>query len=189
MWEDERSIWWADQSHHDVNKTWFDVNILRCLSQRNQSGTCYILSRHIITKYSVAHLFPVAEDQNSSNLLIYIIHIYIRLYIIWLSLWILAEEPKQFDNRNLKAPHITNLEGSVDLLCTVELLNGIEKYHNVEYLITWFADKKPLTFNTTRCGQQDEMLCPDPEKNITSKLTGKEYTAGKWVRNKFIFFF
>ena len=97
--------------------------------------------------------------------------------------------PKLFDNKNLKAPTIKIPEqSSVSLLCTVELLNGVEQLDNVEYLIEWFADGISLNVKTERCHQNDIVPCPTPDKEVTSKLTGDQYTAGKWVRNGFASF-
>jgi len=92
--------------------------------------------------------------------------------------------PKHFDNKNLKAPTITLPEkSSVLLRCTVELLNGVEQFDDVEYSIEWFADGKSLNVETKRCDQKAKVPCPTPEKEISSRLPGSKYRAGKWVRN------
>lgn len=94
----------------------------------------------------------------------------------------LAIQPKKFDSKNLDTPKIKTIPNSVSLLCTVELLNNIEQEGKVEYLIEWFADGNVLQFNTPKCDKQNNSPCPSPDKSISSKLQGKDYTAGKWVR-------
>ncbi|XP_078371975.1 von Willebrand factor D and EGF domain-containing protein-like isoform X3 [Oculina patagonica] len=95
-----------------------------------------------------------------------------------------AIQPKKFDSKNLDTPKIKTIPNSVSLLCTVELLNNIEQEGKVEYLIEWFADGNVLQFNTPKCAKQNNSACPSPDTSISSKLQGKDYTAGKWITCK-----
>ena len=108
----------------------------------------------------------------------------------------------QFSSDNLGLPEITyvplenNNVGadlnavSVTLLCKVAILNDIEKWRNVSYLIEWVAEGRTLK-NETICevqpGQTNEKSCPDDD--LTSQLPGENYTIGQSVRmdklNKF----
>lgn len=108
---------------------------------------------------------------------------------------LLSDPPVQFSSDNLGLPEITyvpiedNYVGgnykavSVTLLCKVAILNGIEKWKNVSYLIEWVADGGTLR-NETRCevqpGQINENSCPDQE--LTSQLPGENYMIGQSVR-------
>lgn len=107
------------------------------------------------------------------------------------------DPPVQFSSDNLGLPEITyvpiednyvggNYEAvSVTLLCKVAILNGIEKWKNVSYLIEWVADGGTLR-NETRCevqpGQINENSCPDQE--LTSQLPGENYKIGQSISCK-----
>lgn len=106
-----------------------------------------------------------------------------------------SDPPVQFSSDNLGLPEITyvpieddyvgrNYEAvSVTLLCKVAILNGIEKWKNVSYLIEWVAEGRTLK-NETRCevqpGQTNGNRCPNQE--LTSQLPGENYKIGQSVR-------
>ena len=100
----------------------------------------------------------------------------------------------QFSSDNLGFPEITYIElpsddvgedldaAFVTLLCKVAILNGIENWRNVSYLIEWVAEGRTLK-EETRCevqpGQTNEKSCPEQE--LTSQLPGEKYTIGQSV--------
>jgi len=107
---------------------------------------------------------------------------------------LLSDPPAQFSSDNFEFPEITYSElprddvgenidpASVTLLCKVAILNGIEKWTNVSYLIEWVAEGRTLK-NETRCevqpGQTNGNPCPDQE--LTSQLPGENYRIGQSV--------
>ena len=111
----------------------------------------------------------------------------------------LSDPPALFSRDNLGLPEITYVPLSNDnsndvyaledvpvtLVCKVALLNGIEKWANVSYLIEWFADGKSLK-NETRCGVRPGSVhthpCPPNQAQIDSKLHGLDYKIGQMVR-------
>lgn len=108
------------------------------------------------------------------------------------------DPPALFSRDNLGLPEITYVplskdnsndfyaedEVPVTLVCKVALLNGIEKWGNVSYLIEWFADGKSLK-NETRCGVRPgsahKLPCPPNQAQIDFKLLGLEYKIGHMI--------
>ncbi|XP_068719980.1 uncharacterized protein [Montipora capricornis] len=97
------------------------------------------------------------------------------------------DPPVKFSRENLGLPEISSVaEGpgaSVTLVCKVAILNGIEKWKNVSYLIQWFAEGEILN-NETICGgllpgRTNNKPCPN--QNIISKLPGKFYKIGQSI--------
>lgn len=107
----------------------------------------------------------------------------------------LSDPPANFSNNNLGLPEIRYVELSGDdagedvekvpvtLLCEVAILNGIEKWKNVSYLIEWVAEGRTLK-NETICevhpGGTNAKSCPN--RTLTSLLPGENYTIGQSVR-------
>ena len=107
---------------------------------------------------------------------------------------LLSDPPAQFSSDNFGFPEITYIElpsndvgenvnaASVTLLCKVAILNDIEKWRNVSYLIEWVAEGRTLK-HETRCevqpGQTNENSCPGQE--LSSQLPGEKYTIGQSV--------
>ena len=72
----------------------------------------------------------------------------------------------------------------VTLACKVALLNGIEQWKNVTYLIEWVAEGKALKREKicdVQQGKTHEDPCPN-EAQIVSQLPGLNYTIGQRVR-------
>ncbi|XP_067041983.1 uncharacterized protein [Acropora muricata] len=107
------------------------------------------------------------------------------------------DPPVRFSSDNLGLPEITyvSLESNdvgsdykaafVTLLCKVAILNGIEKWKNVSYLIEWVAEGRILK-NETACevqvGRTHKKSCPD--RDLTSQLPGENYTIGQSISCK-----
>ena len=106
----------------------------------------------------------------------------------------ISDPPAQFSSDNFGFPEITYVElpsdddgenidvASVTLLCRVAILNGIETWKNVSYLIEWVAEGRTLK-NETRCevqpGKTNVNSCPGQE--LASQLPGENYTIGQSV--------
>ena len=99
----------------------------------------------------------------------------------------MSDPPAEFDNDNLELPKISYVDEEdvfVTLICEVTILNGIEKWKNVSYLIRWFSKGKSLK-NDTICGgllPGEEHNGPCPDQNLISRLSREDYTIGQWVR-------
>ena len=107
---------------------------------------------------------------------------------------LLLDPPAQFSSDNFEFPEVTYIElpsdyvganfnaVSVTLLCKVAILNGIEEWRNVSYLIEWVAEGRTLK-NETICevqpGKTNKNPCPNQE--LTSRLPGDKYTIGQSV--------
>ena len=110
-----------------------------------------------------------------------------------------SDPPAQFSSGNLGLPKITYVKlpddnvgtdvkaASVILLCKVAILNGIEKWRNVSYLIEWVAEGTTLK-NETMCevkpGQTNKYPCPGHRRDLISRLPSEKYTVGQSVRIK-----
>ena len=71
------------------------------------------------------------------------------------------------------------------LVCKVALLNGIEKWKNVSYLIEWVAEGRLLKSEKIcdiRRGNVHTNPCPPNQTQIVSQLPGLAYTIGLAVR-------
>ncbi len=92
-----------------------------------------------------------------------------------------------FESADLGDPVITFKENeeevSVTLICTVDILNGIEMWKNVTYRIEWFSEGNSLKEETI-CGGlppggTNTNSCPGGE--LVSRLPGTSYQIGQWV--------
>ena len=67
----------------------------------------------------------------------------------------------------------------------MDILNGIEKWKNVSYLIEWVAEGRILKSETiceVQPGKTHVGPCPIHETHVTSKLPGRNYSIGQSVR-------
>lgn len=110
-----------------------------------------------------------------------------------LNLWlycIFLDPPQEFSSENLGDPEISfknDEEVEVTLLCKVKVLNGIGNWRNVSYKVEWFAEGVSL-LKEEICGglpkgEVNAQPCPGNAGEFVSRLLGKEYRIGQWVRS------